>query len=312
LALTKLSDKISELINVKYTLLTSSGTAALVTALKSSKIPLGAEVIMPSICCPAVLFAIQWAGYSPILADINLNDYGLDVDTIKQQLTAKTAAIVAVHNYGHYCQIDAISDYCHENNLVLIEDACLAMGGSYKGKPLGSYGDFSIVSFGYDKIIDCQYGGGLLTNNEQYNLIAQNFLAENQFFTFNNQLESSTNIINKLAHITSSVSTRIENTKLCDELLQTDNVIKLPFKSDVLYWRYPLLIPQDREGLINSAKQQGIILPTHYKSLHHLSTGVFRKNANYLSEHIINIFILHETSKDELVKTIKFINGYYS
>ncbi|MEX6631854.1 DegT/DnrJ/EryC1/StrS family aminotransferase, partial [Providencia rettgeri] len=78
------------------------------------------------------------------------------------------SVIVAVHGYGHYCKIDDIVAFAKRRHLVVIEDACLAYGGTYKNKPLGSYGDFSILSFGYDKPINNQYGGAVLTNNSDY------------------------------------------------------------------------------------------------------------------------------------------------
>ena len=311
MALTYLNNKISELCHVNHTILTSSGSAALITALKASNIPLNSEVIIPSICCPAVLFAIQWSGYIPVLSDINLDNYSLGVSEVEEQLTSQTKAILAVHNYGHYCQIDKLIELCRKYNLLLIEDACLAMGGTYKNKPLGSYGDISIVSFGYDKIIDCHYGGALLTNNNQYFESAQNFINTNPFFAFNEGLNHQSIILNKLNNIEHSIKKRQENSELCDRLLKSEQCIKLPFKEDILYWRYPVLVKKNRDSLIKFALKSDIILPTHYKSLHQFSTGLFRERAQYVSEHIINIFIRPDTPKEQIIKTINLINEFY-
>jgi len=297
-------------LNRKHTVMTSSGSTALITALLAAKIPKGSDVIMPAICCPAVLFAIQLAGFTPILADVSLNDFCMNVTQVKSALTNNTKAIVAVHGYGHYCQIDELEAYAKKNSIILIEDACLAMGATFKGKPLGSFGDISIISFGYDKTINCNYGGLLATNNHSLYQNAINTINQNDFFTFSPSEAQLDELNLKLSQLPSAILKRIENTKLCNNLLKNENLIKLPQSEDIVYWRYPLLILNNRDELVKAAQSRDITITTHYKSLDQLTTGVYLKNAQYISEHIVNIFIRPETPQKQLLDIIKFINEY--
>lgn len=308
--LSELNSSLSKNLSREHLLMTSSGSAALITALLASKIPKGSDVIMPAICCPAVLFAIQLAGFTPVLADVSLDDYCMNVPQVEAVKTENTVAIVAVHSYGHYCKIDELEIYAKQNSLVLIEDACLAMGGTYKGKPLGSFGDISIISFGYDKTINCNYGGLLTTNNHTFYSNALNIINNNEFFAFTPS-QSQINELNvKLSQLVSFISKRQKNTKTCHSLLKNKNIKKLPYNDDITYWRYPLLIKNNRDELVKKAQSHGITITTHYKSLAQLSTGVHLENAHYISEHIVNIFIRPETPQSQLLNIINFINEH--
>ncbi|WP_448213113.1 DegT/DnrJ/EryC1/StrS family aminotransferase [Colwellia sp. MEBiC06753] len=289
-------------------LLTSSGSAALITALKSTNIPLGSEVIMPAICCPAVLFAIQMAGFTVVLADVSLDDFSMNVPQVEAVFTENTKAIVAVHGYGHYCQIGKLAEYCQQNNLVLVEDACLAMGGSYQGKKLGSFGDVSIMSFGYDKVLACQYGGAVLTNNPMIMASAKQFLSNNQFFNYKDCDKSLIALDKELKQLSSYVSKRREHARLCHEKLTNNNLVKPQFDDEVLFWRYPLLINGDRDNFIKKAQSNDLLLTCHYKSLQMLKTEGFLKNAQQVSDQVINIFVRPETSQTQILATIAFIN----
>jgi dTDP-4-amino-4,6-dideoxygalactose transaminase len=307
----KLSQHLAQLMERKHSFLTSSGTSALIIALQSSDIDKGAEIIMPAICCPAVLCAIQWAGYTPVLADINLNDFSLDADSVEKVITDKTAAIIAVHNYGHYCQILLLENLAKQHNLLLIEDACLAMGGTFQGKALGSFGDISIMSFGYDKIINANYGGAIFTNDVAIANKVKRLIEQNNFFNFSieRSLELSS-IISQLDKLTNNINIRKANVEFCRKSLSSS--IKQPSQSsDGIYWRYPLLVNGKRKELIQKAAEKKIIIPSHYKSLHYFFTDVSCENAEYFSENVINLFIRPETEVEQLTRTIDFINDFY-
>ena len=295
-----------------YGQLTSSGSAALITALIAVDTPKGAEVIMPAICCPAVLFAIQLAGFTPVIADVSLNDFAINIETVEPLITDKTYAIVAVHNFGYPCDICALSTWAKKNELILIEDACLAMGTFYQDKPLGSFGDISIVSFGYDKMINAGYGGMLLTDSSVYAEKASQHLAENNFFSFDLSSPAYMAIKAGVAKLTENLSIRLSNTQLCKDLLNPDIVEQLPNSEGIAFWRYPVLVKHSRDELIKAAEKDKIIIPTHYKSLHYFYTGVFRDKSHYFSEHVINLFVRPSTPKKQLITTIKFINDFYS
>ncbi len=294
----------------QFALPVRSGSAALIAALKALQIPEGSEVIMPSISCPAVLFAIQLAGYYSVLSDVSLNDFCMNVQEIKAVMTQKTKAIVAIHSYGHYCQINDIEKFAKEKGLFLIEDACLALGGTYQGKPLGSFGDVSIFSFGYDKIIDVGKGGVLVTDNASLFKRAKGFIKANSFFSFDFTAGEKKLLLEKLHQLDRYIQQRKTNAQICEQGLKGRNIAKAVFAKDVVYWRYPLIYKGVRDQLITEARKKGILITKHYKGLHQLKTGGAIKNAEYVSNHILNIFIRPETDVAQIKKTVAFINRY--
>ena len=177
--MTSFESELQTLTQRQFILPTYSGSAAIVTALIASGIPSHSEVIMPSICCPAVLFAIKMAGFHAILADVSQEDFCMGTEDIMAVMSNNTKAIIAVHAYGRYCKINEIQELAQQQELFLIEDACLGLGGDINGVPFGSFGDVSIFSFGYDKIVDVSGGGALVTNNEDLFEKCKKFLHQN-------------------------------------------------------------------------------------------------------------------------------------
>jgi perosamine synthetase len=308
----QLNQQLTTLTHRKFASLTSSGSTAIIIALNSANLEKGTEVIMPAICCPAVLCAIQWAGFIPVLADINFNDFSLDALSVAKVITPKTSAIVAVHNYGHYCQIDSLVSIAKQHNLLLIEDACLAMGGSYQKMPLGSFGDISIVSFGYDKIVTANYGGAILTNDATIYENAERLIKSNDFFNFDNKRNTEiVSITEQVNSLSETLASRKTNVNLCRAMLTNTQILQPKISDEGIYWRYPVLIPNKRQELIEAASKHGIIIASHYKSLAVFFTGVYCPNAENFSERVINLFIRPATPKTQLTQTINFINGFY-
>ncbi|SEK25689.1 dTDP-4-amino-4,6-dideoxygalactose transaminase [Aquimarina amphilecti] len=145
----------------------SSGTAALTVALASAGVGSGDEVIMPTFTFVASFEAILSVGATPILCDID-DTLTLNPEAVKAGITSKTKAVMPVHMCGSMADLKALKKICTENDLILLEDACQAIGGSYDGKPLGSYGDLGCFSFDYVKTVTCGEGGGLITNSKVY------------------------------------------------------------------------------------------------------------------------------------------------
>jgi dTDP-4-amino-4,6-dideoxygalactose transaminase len=93
------------------------------------------------------------------------DDYTLSIDSLSNQISADTEAVLPIHLFGHPAKLDKIRTICEENNLLLIEDACQSIGSEYLGKTTGSFGDISVVSFGHKKHIDAGGGGAVLTDD---------------------------------------------------------------------------------------------------------------------------------------------------
>ena len=161
----ELEEEICNYFGCGYAQLLSSGTAALTTALAALGVGAGHEVIIPSFTFVASFEAILSVGAVPVLVDVD-ETLTLSPAAVRAAITGKTKCIMPVHMCGSMADMDALKAICKEHGLLLIEDACQSIGGSYKGKKLGTIGDAGTFSFDYVKTMTCGEGGVVMTNSE--------------------------------------------------------------------------------------------------------------------------------------------------
>ena len=149
----------------KYCHLCSSGTAALSIALASCGIGAGDEVIVPPFTFIATVEAVLNAGAVPVFAEID-ETLCLDPDAIQAVITPRTKAVLPVHMCGAMARIAEITDLCEQKRLILIEDACQALGATFEGKALGTFGRMGCFSFDPVKTITCGEGGAVVNDNK--------------------------------------------------------------------------------------------------------------------------------------------------
>ncbi|MGB2685355.1 MAG: DegT/DnrJ/EryC1/StrS family aminotransferase [Olleya sp.] len=162
-----LENEIQHTLEVNHAQLVTNGTAAVSVALALAGIGAGDEVIMPCFTFVASFEAIMMLGAIPVLVDID-DTLTLNPEAVSKAITSNTKAIMPVHMCGSMANLDALMAIAKDHNLKLIEDACQAIGGTYKGKYLGTYGDLGCFSFDFVKTITCGEGGAVVTNNAQY------------------------------------------------------------------------------------------------------------------------------------------------
>jgi dTDP-4-amino-4,6-dideoxygalactose transaminase len=124
------------------------------------------EILVPSIGCAAIAQIIYCTGFTPRWVDVNLRDYTLEAAALERAITPQTRGILPVHLFGHACDMDRVMDVARRHKLLVIEDAAQSLGGTWKGRPLGSVGDLGVFSFGGDKIVNAGGGGALVTNDD--------------------------------------------------------------------------------------------------------------------------------------------------
>ena len=154
------------LFGTKNALLMTSGHAALSAALIAMGIGPGDEVIVPAYTYIATAMAVVQAGAIPVIAEIDETRTLCPIDTEKK-ITPRTKAIIPVHIQGFPCNMDAFTSLGKKYGIKILEDACQSVGGSYKGKRLGTVGDAGALSFNYFKVITAGEGGALLTDDKQ-------------------------------------------------------------------------------------------------------------------------------------------------
>jgi len=158
----------SNFVDCKYGVSTSNGTVAIQLALTALNIGEGDEVIVPNITFAATINAVLHCGAIPVLAEVEEEFWTIDPESIKNNLTKKTKAIIPVHIYGQICNMDAICQIADQHGIHIVEDCAEAHGGMYSDKKVGSYGVISTFSFFGNKIITTGEGGMCTTNSDFY------------------------------------------------------------------------------------------------------------------------------------------------
>lgn len=161
----ELEAAVCKVFGCSHAQLVSSGTAALTTAMAALGIGYGDEIILPSFTFVASFEAVISVGAIPVFVDVD-DTLTLNPDAVRKAITAKTKCVMPVHMCGSMADLDALQAICKEHNLVLLEDACQSIGGSFKGKMLGTIGDAGTFSFDFVKTITCAEGGVIMSNRD--------------------------------------------------------------------------------------------------------------------------------------------------
>jgi perosamine synthetase len=159
---------VAEYVGARYAVACSSCTAALHMALLVLGVGPGDEVIAPSLSFIATANAIRHAGATPVFAEVDPRTYNLDPADVEQRVSARTKAIIVVHQLGLPADIDAFLEIGRRRGVKIIEDAACAIGARYKDKPIGAHSEMVCFSFHPRKVICTGDGGMITTNNPAY------------------------------------------------------------------------------------------------------------------------------------------------
>ena len=181
-------EALMETFGVEYAIFMTSGHAALTSALIGMGIGPGDEVIVPGYTYISTAMAVIAAGAMPVIADAD-ESLTLCPKDFEAKITPRTKAVIPVHIQGFPCKMDEIMQIAKAHSIYVLEDACQADGGSYKGKRLGAIGDAGALSFNYYKIITCGEGGALLTDNRELYERALIYHDSSAIAYFGNQME---------------------------------------------------------------------------------------------------------------------------
>ena len=153
-------------MGINYAIATTSGTCSLLAALAALGIGAGDEVIVPGYTFIASISTIMLSGAIPVLAEID-ESLTLDPTKLEALITPRTKAILPVHMLGNPCKMDVIMEIAKKHNLFVLEDCCQAVGASYKGQRVGTFGDIAAISLNLFKTISTGDGGAVMTNDEE-------------------------------------------------------------------------------------------------------------------------------------------------
>lgn len=330
--------EIASTIGTKHALTYNSGTSALHAALLALNIGPGDEVIVPSFTFISTVNSPLFVGAKPVFADIEEKRLGLDPDSVQSMITPRTKAIIPVHYSGCPCMINELREIADDKGIFLIEDAAESFGASINGKPLGSIGDVSILSFCQNKIITTGEGGALVTNSDELyqkgKLIRSHGRSDN--LDYFNSSESSDYIglgynfrlsnissalgrsqLNKLDFIIQSRIDIAEKYKAQLDGLEGVQTLSPPADSKCVYQLFSLRVP-DRDGLMNYLSKKGIMSKVYFPPVH--KTQYYRKSLGYkpllpitekVSDEIISLPIYPGMNFSDISIITQTIKDYY-
>jgi len=288
----ELEKELAEYTDSKYAVALNSGTDALHLALRALDIGEGDEVITTAFTFVATTEAIGIVNAKPVFVDIDPDTFNIDPAKIEAAITPKTKAIIPVHLYGQPCDMDAIMDIAKRHDLYVIEDACQAMGATYKGRKVGSIGDFGCFSFYPTKNLGAMGDGGLLTTNAEH--LRDRVIAlrnhggairyHHDEIGVNSRLDEVQSAILrvKLPHLDSWNKKRRVCAEIYNELFAKCSDIITPVELDdtyCIYHQYTVKIP-NRDEIFDKMREAGIgtmlyyPIPLHLQKVHeHLGVG---------------------------------------
>lgn len=274
-------EKFAGYIGVSHGIGVGSGTEAIHLALATCGIGQGDEVITVSHTAVATVAAIELAGATPVLIDIEPDFFTLDPNKIEKVITSKTKAILPVHLYGQPADLDSILEIARKYHLRVIEDCAQAHGATYKGKRLGAYGDMACFSFYPTKNLGALGDGGMVVTSDKELAHKARLLREygwaeryvSHMPGWNTRLDEIQAAILrvKLKHLDEDNAKRICLAELYDNQLTNANLI-LPKKRENSTHVYHLYVIQtrNRDKLLVFLKEKGIGVLIHYPVPVHL------------------------------------------
>ncbi len=165
--LTEFENEFAKFIGIKHAVAVNSGTSGLHLCIKALNIRPGDEVITPSFSFVASSNPVIFEGGKPVFVDIDERTYNIDPQKLEEAITEKTKAIILVHIFGQPCNMDAIMMIVEKSKIPIIEDACEALGATYNGKKVGTFGKASVFAFYPNKQITTGEGGIIVTDDDE-------------------------------------------------------------------------------------------------------------------------------------------------
>ncbi len=259
-------------LNINYSIIVSSGTAALHLCLMALGIKEGDEVIIPAFTFPATANVIEIVGAVPVLVDINFNDYCLDVSRITSRITDRTKAIIPVHEFGQSADIEHLMQIARKYDLMVIEDAACAFGTEYNGKKTGTFGIAGCFSFHPRKAITTGEGGLIVTDDcdfaDKVRALRNHGISSKKDFTHAGLNYRMTDFqaaigLAQMDNIEKAIESRIEMAHSYNKLLDNCEYIRtpdtFPDRKNV-YQTYHILLDEiiDRDKLIANLLDNGV------------------------------------------------------
>jgi len=311
----------------------NSGTDALRLALLSLGVGANDEVIVPSHTAVATVSAIVSIGAIPVFADINSDDFTLDITSVTKLISKSTKAVVAVHIYGKSCEMEGLVNLCKSHKLKLVEDCAQSAGGNFRGRKLGSIGDIGCFSFYPTKNIGAFGDAGAIITNEER--IFSKLLSLRQYGWDKKRISKIPSTVSRLDEIQAAVLSvklkklddnnerRISNATAYYQELENIAEIKIPHLSKNKEHVFHLYVIQTekRKKLIKAMEKFGIIPGIHYPTPVHQQPAFVQyfdrkaeklETTEFLCNRILTLPMYPQLTFEEIHRVTGVINSVYS
>ena len=286
-------EEFSSYQEAKHCIGVGNGTDALEIAIESLNLPKGSEIIVPANSFIASSEAITRTGHKVVFCDCDESNYTISIPSLKSKITDNTKAIMAVHLYGHPCDMDEILALANEFNLKVIEDCAQAHGAEYKSKRVGSIGDIGTFSFYPGKNLGAYGdGGAIVTNNDDLAKKCKMIANHGRIEKYNHEFEGRNSRLDglqaailsvKLKHLDNWTEARIKVADYYLENLKDLDGIILPKRENWAKQVYHLFVirTKKRDDLQKYLKENDISSGVHYPiSLPKLGAYNYTNQAN--------------------------------
>lgn len=166
-SVSELEHAFRKLLDTDYVFSFDSGRTSLFAILRALHLKEGDEVLVQAYTCVAVPDPVLWAGLTPIYVDIETETLNMSADDLEKKITPKSKVLIIQHTFGFPADVEKLLAVAKKHNLFVIEDCAHALGATYKGRPVGSFGDAAFFSLGRDKVISSTFGGIVATKNKE-------------------------------------------------------------------------------------------------------------------------------------------------
>jgi len=316
---------------VKHCIGVGNGTDALEIAIEALELPPNSEVIVPANSFIASSEAVTRCGHKVVFADVCKDSYVLCLSDVSERITDRTAAVIAVHLYGHPCDMGGLAELANRHNLRIVEDCAQAHGARYKDMVVGGIGDIAAFSFYPGKNLGAYGDGGAVTTNDddlavKVKMIANHGRIAKYDHTFegrNSRLDGMQAAIlsAKLKHLEVFTEHRIKVADYYLEALKNESSVALPVRQDWSYQVYHLFVirvphrDQLKQYLLESGVETGIHYPIALPKLaayQYVNQHAEELFANCSDQDLLSLPIGEHITYDQVSKISELIKTFYA
>lgn len=323
-------EKFADYMSAKHCIGVANGTDALEIAIEALKLPKGTEIIVPGNSFIASSEAVTRSGHRVVFADVDPDCYTLRAESVSEKLNENTSAIIAVHLYGHPCDMDPLLKLAEENNLRVIEDCAQAHGAQYKGRMVGTIGDVGTFSFYPGKNLGAYGdGGAVVTNDDNLAVMIRKISNHGRIAKYDHDFEGRNSRLDglqaailsvKLKHLKEWTEHRVKAAESYLTNLKQIPQIVLPHKETWAKHVYHLFVIRTplRDQLLSFLKERGVETGIHYptalpKLPAYSYTGQSDEQffVNNIDEKLLSLPIGEHLTESDIMFVVSAINEFF-